>query len=305
QEAGVVDLPQAAAVLDDAGGPAGAGDRLDGPGDDGVGREGPRVVGPAAVAVLHGAADGHDLFAGDVPDELADVVVGRRADDLLGGAQLHHAAVAHQGDPVAEPEGLLEVVGDEDHRAALLVVQPGHLLLHVAPDQRVEGAERLVEEEDLRVDGEGAGQADGLLLAAGQLGGQALLHARQAALGDDLGGLLAAFGLAHALDLQAVGDVVEDGAVRQQAEVLEHHGGAVPAQFAQPGLVHGEHVLAVDGDGARGRLDEPGQAAHQGGLAGTGQAHDDEDLALADVETHVAHGGGAAGAGAQLGGFEG
>ncbi|BFO14685.1 hypothetical protein SHKM778_10730 [Streptomyces sp. KM77-8] len=196
-------------------------------------------------------------------------------------------------------------MGDEDHRAALLPVQPDHFLLHVPPDQRVERAERLVEEEDFGVDGQSPCQTDALALTAGELGGSALFQARQPDLGDDLGGPLAAFRPAHALDLQAVGDVVEDGAVRQQAEVLEDHRGPVPAQGAQPGPVHGADVLAVDDDGAGGRLDQPGETAHQCGLAGAGQAHDDEDLALADVEGHIADGGRAAGAGAQFGRVEG
>lgn len=107
---------------------------------------------------------------------------------------------------------------------------------------------------------------------------------------------------ADSLDLQSVRHVVEDGAVREQAEVLEDHGGAVAAQGAQPGGVHGEDVLAVDGQASGGGLDEPGQTAYEGGLAGAGQAHHDEDLALADVEGDIADGGGAAGALAQFGG---
>ena len=41
---------------------------------------------------------------------------------------------------------------------------------------------------------------------------------------------------------------------------------------------------AVEEDLAGGRLDQPRQAAHQRRLAGAGEAHDDEDLAGADVE---------------------
>ena len=73
-----------------------------------------------------------------------------------------------------------EVVGDEDHRLAELVVQPDDLVLHVAPDQRVERGERLVEEQQRRVVGQRPGQADALLHAAGELVGVGLLVARQA-----------------------------------------------------------------------------------------------------------------------------
>ena len=64
--------------------------------------------------------------------------------------------------------------------------------------------------------------------------------------------------------------------------------------------VRREDVLALEDELAGGRLDQPGQAAHQGRLAGAGQAHDDEDLAGGDVEAHVADGGRAAGAVDQL-----
>jgi hypothetical protein len=92
--------------------------------------------------------------------------------------------------------------------------------------------------------------------------------------------------------------------VRQQPEVLEDHRGAVAAQFAQARLVHGADVLTVDRERPGGRLDEAREAAYERGLARAGQAHHDEDLALADLEAHVADSGGAAGTGAQFGGVQ-
>ena len=120
----------------------------------------------------------------------------------------------------------------------------------------------------------------------------------------DLLGPRGAVGLALAADLQAVGDVVDHPAVRQQPEVLEHHGELAPAQLPQPLVVGRAHVLALEEDLARGRLDQPRQAADQRGLARTGQAHDDEDLAGRDVEGDVADGGGASGPVLQLGAGE-
>ncbi len=74
-------------------------------------------------------------------------------------------------DPVAELEGLGQVVGDEHHRLADLVVQPDDLVLHVPADQRVERGERLVEQQHVRVAGQRPGQPDALLHAAGELVG--------------------------------------------------------------------------------------------------------------------------------------
>ncbi len=45
-------------------------------------------------------------------------------DDLVRRTDLDDLAVAHDQDPVAELQRLGEVVGDEDHRLADLVVQP-------------------------------------------------------------------------------------------------------------------------------------------------------------------------------------
>ena len=91
-------------------------------------------------------------------------------------------------------------------------------------------------------------------------------------------------------DLEPEGDVVDDAPVRQQPEVLEDHREATPAQLAEPLLVRGTDVLAVEEDLAQGRLDQPGEAADERRLAAARQAHDDEDLARADVERDVADG---------------
>ena len=91
-------------------------------------------------------------------------------------------------------------------------------------------------------------------------------------------------------------DVVDHPPVRQQAEVLEDHRDLVAADApAAPRVDIAATSLAVESDPARGRLDEPGQAAHQRRLAGAGQAHDDEDLARRDVERDVLDRGDAAG----------
>ena len=60
-------------------------------------------------------------------------------------------------------------MGDEDDGLVQHALQPHQLVLHLAADQRIERRERLVEEPDLRLDRQAAGDADALLLAAGQL----------------------------------------------------------------------------------------------------------------------------------------
>ena len=60
-----------------------------------------------------------------------------------------------------------------------LALQPRDLVLHVAADQRVERGERLVEQQDLGVVGQGPGQTDPLLHAAAELVGVAVAEAAQ------------------------------------------------------------------------------------------------------------------------------
>ena len=77
-------------------------------------------------------------------------------------------AVVHDRHPVAQPGRLLHVVGGEQHRAAA-----GLEALDQLPDLearlRVEAGGRLVEEEQLRVGHQGAGQGQALPLAAREL----------------------------------------------------------------------------------------------------------------------------------------
>ena len=106
--------------------------------------------------------------------------------------------------------------------------------------------------------------------------------------------------LRHALHLEPEGDVVDDAAVREQAEVLEDHRDLAPAQLAQRIVAGPGHVLAVDLDRSGRRLDQADQRAHECRLAGSGEPHDDEHLTRPDLERDVANGGDAAGLGAQL-----
>ncbi len=103
------------------------------------------------------------------------------------------------------------------------LLQRTQLVLHVAPDQRVERRERLVEEQHLGIEDERAGEPDALLHPAGQLLG-VVVRPRSEADGVEHGGRpLPAGGLGDALHLEPVRHVVDDPPVREQAEVLEHH----------------------------------------------------------------------------------
>ena len=108
-------------------------------------------------------------------------------------------------------------------RLAHLLVQAQELGLEAVARDRVERAERLVHQHQRRVDGERAGEADALALPAGELRGVALavvgLEADQL---EQLGGARAGALLVPAEQARDGRDVVRDGHVREQADLLDH-----------------------------------------------------------------------------------
>ena len=90
------------------------------------------------------------------------VKFGRRA-DLLDAALVEHR------DAVGDGVRLLLVVGDVDRGDAELALQQLELGAHLDAQLGVEVGQRLVEQQHLGLDHDGAGERDALLLAAGEL----------------------------------------------------------------------------------------------------------------------------------------
>ncbi len=118
-------------------------------------------------------------------------------------------------------------------------------LLNLEGGDGIESGARFVEQQYFRIDRQRAGNAEPLLLAAGERScrlAQLVFH-----FGPEGGATQAAFhrffehrALVDAIDAETVGDVVEDG-FREGIRLLEHHADAA----AQIGDVHGQNVLAV------------------------------------------------------------
>ena len=156
-----------------------------------------------------------------------------------------------------------------------------HRVLQVRARERVERAERLVEQQHLRLHRERAGEADALLHAAGDLRRPLVLGVRHLheieivhGPGVPLGARLRAG--EHLVDREP--DVVVDGEPRQQRMVLEHD------RAVGAGLVD----LAVLQQHAAGRRrHQAGDDVEQRGLAAAGMADDRDVLALLDRERDV------------------
>ena len=172
-----------------------------------------------------------------------------------------------------------------------------HLVLHVAADQRVERAERLVEEHDLRVRRRAPGRDRRAAACRLRAGPGTVRRRPRGRRGRSISlGAGKALRLRHALHLEAERDVVDHAAVRRAGRSAGTP--SRPCGGAGRGGRSGRAAItsrAVDLDRPCSRLDQPDQRAHERRLPRAGEPHDDEHLAGPDVERDVPDGGDAAG----------
>src|SRR6266536_6366183 len=112
--------------------------------------------------------EGDVLIAALSSEPPRDVVLGGlralKREDLVGAIMLHEAAEHEEGGVLGDPRRLLHVVRDDCDRVVPLQVVDE--LLDLLRRDGVERRRRLVHEEDLRLDGKRARDAEALLLSA-------------------------------------------------------------------------------------------------------------------------------------------
>ena len=226
------------------------------------------------------------------------VAVGGRVVHRARGADLHDAPGAHHGDAVGEGECLALVVGDQDRRGLQPAQQQGEFELHRLAQVAVQRAERLVQQQHGRLDGERAGDGDALALAAAELRRVALFEAVELQQRHHLGGSGALGGAGLAAGVQAVGDVAGDRQMREHGVLLEHHRDV--AAMRRDGVQ--QRAAQADGAGIRGL--EPGDHVQQGRLAAAAGAEQGHDLPVADGQVAAVDGGDAAEIAADAGEFQ-
>ena len=141
-------------------------------------------------------------------------------------------------------------------------------------DLRVERAEGLVEQQHLRLVRERARHGDALLLAAGELRRQAVVHALERDQPQQLLAAGPALGRLACADAQRELDVLADGHVAEQRVVLEHEADAALARRDV------RDVAAVQRDAAVIDLGQAGDGAQQRALAAAAGPEQHEELAL-------------------------
>ena len=243
-----------------------------------------RLIWPSALTVARRQFDGvsdsidvpvkrsgkaHHPRGRNLCHKTPDIVRGGLCHQILWRADLYDAAALHDGDAIGQSDRLVQNMGDKDHCPGQLGLKAQNLVLQIGADQGVKRGKRLVQKPDIWVGGQRAGDTDALLLATGQLGWIAPLAPGQAQGIDQVAGARLGLGPRDALHFEREGDVAQNGAVGQQGEMLEHHAHVAPPQVAQLRLVGSAQVLPVQQDGAGGRFDQTGEAAQQGGFAGT------------------------------------
>ena len=112
-----------------------------------------------------------------VADEAHDELVRGPVVELARSTDLLEPTLVHHRDLVGDLHRLLLIVRDEDRRHVHDVVESREPLAELGADACVERAERLVEEEHLRLGRERAGEAHPLALTARELRGIAVAEA--------------------------------------------------------------------------------------------------------------------------------
>ena len=153
---------------------------------------------------------------------------GRPVVDLLRRADLDDVASRHDGDPVRHHHGLLAIVGDMDRSNADLLLDRLDLMAHGRPDARIEVGERLIEQQNARIDRERPAERHPLALTAGELCHRPLGQALEAEQSHDLLHPGSPLRARHAPQTEAIGQVLRHRHVRPQCIGLEHHGHVAP-----------------------------------------------------------------------------
>ena len=196
-------------------------------------------------------------------------------------ADFEQAAVIHDADGVGQREGFFLVVRHQHGGDAELALHGADGAPKFFADLRVQRAEGFVEQQHLRLVRQRARHGHALLLAAGELARQPLVHAFERHQLEQLLAPGAPIGGLHAPHAQREFDVVRHGHVAEQRVVLEHQADATIAR------THVGDVAAVQRNAPVIDAREAGNGPQQGALAAARGAQQDEEFALAHLDGNV------------------
>src|SRR6266508_3254229 len=182
------------------------------------------------------------------------------------------------GNASVEIDRLLHVMGHEDHGLRRALPDAQEFRLHEAPGLSIERAERLIHQQDLRVEGERARNRGALAHAARKLRRIAVLEAGEPDQVDE--GLRPPLALlarkSHAF--QSVENIAAHRLPRKQREMLEHDAAIWPRRADR---------LALDQNPAGLRGEKAADEVEQRRLAAAGGAEQRDEFTPTHVERHV------------------
>ncbi len=190
------------------------------------------------------------------------------------------SAGGEERDALAEQEGFAQIVGDEGDGFAEARGKRAKLALQFGAGDGIECAKRLVHEQDGRIAGKSACDADALALASRELAGVAggEFASVEADQEEHLADAVADALLGPALEARDQRYVALDGPVREQADVLND----VTDGAAEADRVPGGLIAPVNEDLAGGRGQQKVDELERSGFAGTAAAEEDQGLAAGD-----------------------
>src|ERR1700722_10715557 len=223
-----------------------------------------------------------------------DVVFGqllaRRREDLVGVPELDDLARKHEQRLLGNPRGLLHIMRDNDDGVAAFQLEKQ--LLDLGRGDGVQGRAGLVQEQHIGLDGQRPGDAQALLLAAGQGSSGPVddvldLVPESGPSQGAFHGPLDLVGIALPMQAHARGHVLEDGKGREGRGLLEDHADPAPHRHRVHGVA--QYLLAVVDDlalhaGARHGLVHAVQAAQERGFAAARRADHGRHFPRLDVQ---------------------
>src|SRR5216684_5480525 len=180
--------------------------------------------------------------------------------------------------PVGQGDGLLQIVGDEDHRSLEGAPQLEQFVFHQGARLHVQGAERLVHQQDLRLVDKGLGQRHPLAHAARELVRVAVLETGQPDTRDPIVSALARLGFWLTAEQRAGDDVAEHILPGEDRVSLEDIANA--RVDALHGFAHHLHRTFT-------RPLQAGDETQGGGFAGAGRPNHGDELTRRDAEGEV------------------
>ena len=234
--------------------------------------------GVAAAETIGGDGPGEQIA---VADKSGHEGRGRALIQILLPPHLLHPPGLHHHQPIGHRHGLLLVMGDHDGGEVAVALQQPDFAPDLLTQLGIQIGQRLIEQQQPRMDGQGPGDGHTLLLPAGELARQAPSQRLQLHQPQHLRHPRLTFGAGETPHLQPEGDVARHAEMREQRIVLKHH-----AHIAQIRRQMAD-ALTFQRDLARRCVHKPRDHAQCRGFAAAGRTEQHDHLALFNLQRHA------------------